>query len=245
MIAAERSVVQYGRTQIPYQVRRSSRRATVSVAVDPGLGVLLTAPEDVAVSRLDRLVHRKASWIVERLRMVGRLHAPQPAREFVSGESVLYLGRHYRLRVLPAVEPGPARMDCGWLVVAVTRGGGPVEAAREASEGLRRWLIGRAAQRLPERVEVWRRKVGVPMPAVVVKDQRKRWGSCDQRGVVRFNWRIIQAPMRLVDYVVAHELCHLVHKDHSRAYWSLLGRVLPDYDERRAELMAFGPRADW
>jgi restriction system protein len=119
------------------------------------------------------------------------------------------------------------------------------DRASEVRASLVRWFTDRASQRLPERVERWRRKAGVPAPAVVVKDQRKRWGSCDRRGVVRFNWRIIQAPMRLVDYVVAHELCHLAHKDHDRAYWSLLGRVLPDYDDRRRQLAALGPEAGW
>jgi predicted metal-dependent hydrolase len=63
--------------------------------------------------------------------------------------------------------------------------------------------------------------------------------------MVRLNWRIIQAPMRLVDYVVVHEVAHLVHRDHSKAYWRLVARVMPDYEQRRAELAAFGPAAEW
>jgi hypothetical protein len=79
---------------------------------------------------------------------------------------------------------------------------------------------------------------------VLVREQEKRWGSCS-RGVVRFNWRIIQAPMRLVDYVVAHEVVHLLHDAHGREFWAALGRLLPDYEARRARLHAEGPRLIW
>ncbi len=78
-----------------------------------------------------------------------------------------------------------------------------------------------------------------------MKDQLKRWGSCDSRGRIRLNWRIIQAPMRLVDYVVVHELVHLLHKNHTKEYWALLGRVMPDYEKRREELRRIGPRLEW
>lgn len=243
--ASERSVVHYGHTEITYQIRRSQRRATVSVAVDPSLGVLLTAPEQMTVAKLDNVVHRKAAWIVEQLRLVTRSEPQGAAKEFVSGESVLYLGRHYRLRVVTADESGDAHMDRGWLVVPVLRATTAQErpqAVRAAQQG---WFIARALQCLPERVALYAGKVGTELPRVLVRSQRKRWGSCDNRGVVRFNWRIMQAPIRLVDYVVAHELCHLRHKNHSRNYWNLLGRVLPDYEQRRAELMGFGPRAEW
>jgi hypothetical protein len=75
--------------------------------------------------------------------------------------------------------------------------------------------------------------------------QTKRWASCDAHGNLRFNWRIIQAPMRLVDYVVAHELAHLRHEDHAKAYWALLGKIMPDYELRRRILGALGARMVW
>ena len=83
------------------------------------------------------------------------------------------------------------------------------------------------------------------MPPVVVSDQQKRWGSCDRNGTIRLNWRIIQAPMRLVDYVVVHELVHLRHRGHDREYWQALGRVMPDYERRRDDLMQRGRSRSW
>lgn len=121
MRSYESSAVQFGRTRIEYGVRRSSRRRTVAVSVDPRLGVLIAAPVDVPISRLDAVVHRKARWIVDRLRRVNGIDARLPAREFVSSESYLYLGRHYRLMVVPAEQPGDARLIGGWLVVHVSK----------------------------------------------------------------------------------------------------------------------------
>ncbi len=85
----------------------------------------------------------------------------------------------------------------------------------------------------------------MPAPTVLVREQELRWGSCSPTGVVRFNWRVIQAPTRLVEYVVAHEVLHLRHPDHTKAFWAALGSVLPDAEQRRAALGAFGARADW
>jgi predicted metal-dependent hydrolase len=245
MTDLETSRVQWGRTRIDYAIRRSPRRRTVAVAVDPVEGVLLTAHQGVAVGRLDDVVRDKARWIVERLRAVGQVETPVPPRQLVSGESYLYLGRAYRLRARTAAASGPAKLVHGYLEVPV---------ARELSEPARRevvllaigdWYRARARARLPERVRAWAARLGVEPTDVLVRDQRKRWASCDERGVLRFNWRVIQAPMRLVDYVVAHELTHLLHREHTAAFWRRLGTAMPDYESRKEALRRLGPRRHW
>ena len=238
----ETSAITWGETRVAYAIRRSARRKkTVAVTVDPAGDVLLVAPEHFTTSRLDAVVRRKAAWIVQRLRHVEAHDPPPSAREFVSGESVLYLGRHYRLKVGP-LETGDAKLRGGWLHVPAPAGAGQTAAVRAA---LVAWLRRHAAERLPERVEAWRAKAGVAMPRVVIADQQKRWGSCDRSGTIRLNWRIIQAPMRLVDYVVVHELVHLRHRGHGRDYWQALGRVMPDYERRREDLRQRGVGLAW
>ena len=299
--AVETSAVVWGGTRLPYTIRRSPRRKkTVAVTVDPAGGVLLVAPDRLATDQLDGIVARKAEWIARRLRRAQSGSPPPSPREFVSGESVLYLGRYYRLKVHPHVageakllhvtgeaEPhdeaqprgeaksgagragggrlhgdaklpggqshvgaklpgdrptGGAKLRGGWLHVPAPAGAGQAAHVRAA---LVAWLRGHAAARLPERVEAWRAKAGVAMPRVVVADQRKRWGSCDRSGTIRLNWRIIQAPMRLVDYVVVHELVHLRHRGHGRDYWRAVARVMPDYERRREELRRCGAGLAW
>ena len=158
---------------------------------------------------------------------------------------MLYLGRHYRLKVNPQ-DTGSAKLRGGWLHVPA--GGGvqdPAEVRAEVRAGVVAWFRRRAAERLPERVAAWHAKAGVPMPHVKLASQQKRWGSCDQAGTIRLNWRIIQAPMRLVDYVVVHELVHLRHRGHGRDYWQAVGRVMPDYERRRRDLRERGAILVW
>ena len=240
--AVETSAVVWGGTRLAYTIRRSpSRKKTVAVTVDPAGGVLLVAPEHLATGALDGIVTRKAGWIVRRLRREQSRGPPLSPREFVSGESVLYLGRHYRLKVHPHAT-GDAKLHSGWLHVPAPAG---ARQAAEVRKALISWLRRHAAERLPERVAAWRAKAGVAMPRVVITDQRKRWGSCDRSGTLRLNWRIVQAPMRLVDYVVVHELVHLRHRGHGRDYWQALGRVMPDYERRREELRRCGAALAW
>lgn len=233
----ESGQVAFGRTQIEYVVRRTGRRKTVSLAVDPCEGVIVTAPGGVGAEQIAALVKKKGAWIVERLRAAGRLEPRLPPREFVSGETFLYLGRQHRLRVVPG--GGGVRMERGWLVVAGV--GGPA-AVRKALIG---WYRAHAEQRIAERVPYWARRVGVAVPEVLVREQAQRWGSCSAAGIVRFNWRVVQAPMALVDYVVAHELVHLLHRNHTAAFWGKLGKIMPDYERRRERLKEIGVRMGW
>ena len=190
MSTPETSAIVWGNRQLSYNIRRSARRKkTVAVTVEPSGSVLVIAPERLATARLDAIVTRKAEWIVGRLRRAEGQAPRASPREFVSGESVRYLGRHYRLKVDPHAT-GEAKLRGGWLHVPVL--GEPQQTAHVRA-ALVSWFRRQAAERLPERVEAWRSKVGTPMPRVIVADQQKRWGSCNHRGTIRLNWRIIQA----------------------------------------------------
>ncbi|MFH1807994.1 MAG: SprT family zinc-dependent metalloprotease [Pseudomonadota bacterium] len=226
----QNSTVQYGRTEIHYRLQRSSRRQTVGIRVVASQGVVVTAPPEVELARIDKVVHDKARWIISKLRVL-RDAAPELAeREYVSGESYLYLGRHYRLKVQRQGEPG-VRLHRGFLVVT---------NQTDVRAALVQWYRAHAQAKLSERVTQWHKRVGVPMPEVLVREQAKRWASCDHKGTLRFNWRVIQAPMRLVDYVVVHELVHLKHRDHDKRFWAVVGRVMPDYEHRKNELASMG-----
>lgn len=239
---AERSQVQWGRTAIPYEIRRSGARVTVSIAVEPSGDVALTAPRTAEIDKLDRLVLTKAPWIVEKRK--GRSERPPaPAREFAGGETFLYLGRQYRLRIeADPTRIGPLTLEHGWFRICVP---GFLEEQHRAGyvrAALVDWYLKRANIRLPERVVHWSGKLGVPVPRVLVREPKKRRGSCHPSGLVRLNWRIIQAPLRLVDHVVAHELCHLLQEGHGRRFRATLGRLMPDYEARRASLSELGAR---
>jgi len=211
------------------------------VAIDPEEGVLLTAPTATPVERLDRVVRTKARWIVERLRRQSDLPPALHEREFVGGETFLYLGKQYRLAIDHARE-GAALLH-GHLVVGAPH----VLAGKSAHvrRALATWYRQHAQERLPEIASVWAHKLHVEVGAVLMREQRRRWGSCDRSGLLRLNWRIIQAPRACIEYVVAHEVVHVRHPNHTPAFWAVLGRAMPDYERRRARLKALGASLVW
>lgn len=230
--------IEWGTTRIPYVLDRSARKRTLSIRVLPGGEVEVVAPVDAPLERIEAIVRRKAKWIVDRKRRAEDVPPAPSAREYESGETFLYLGRQYRLRVRKGAEE-PVKLR-GRLLEVGGRGG--EEAVRER---LVEWYRAHASRHLPARVERWAPKLGVSPRAVLLREPKRRWGSCDAARNVRLNWRIIQAPMSLVDYVVAHELVHLLHEDHGREFWATLGRVMPDYDDRRERLRKLGPSLVW
>lgn len=245
---SERSTVAFGSSSIDFEIRRSNRRATVSIAVEPAGEVVVTAPADTGVARIEGIVRAKATWILARRRQRDEL-APLPrAREFVSGETFRYLGRQYRLKVEPSSEVADTslvRLHGGWLHVQVPAWLPAFTEAERVREALVAWYRTRASDYLPKKVATWARRVGVAAPRLLVTEPPKRWGSASKAGVIRINWRAIQAPAALVEYIVAHELVHLRHDDHSPAFWSALGCVMPDYERRKAQLRALGPAVNW
>lgn len=241
----ERSEVRYGTRSISYVLRRSPGRSTVSIAVDRASSVVVTAPSGVPIGKVDQVVLGRARWIVERLRQRSDIPLPPPDREFVTGETFLYLGRQYRLQVEVDGDVRPLHLAGGWLHVPVPTSLGRTHRSGYVRAALIDWYKTRAVDRLPERVFAWAGRIGRTRPPIFITEQRKRWGSTTSAGIVRLNWRTIQAPVPLLDYVVLHELVHLAHRDHGRQFWAAMGRVMPDYDERKRRLRELGPRLEW
>ncbi len=250
----EHSTVRWGTTTIPYTIQRSGRRATISLAIDPLDGLLVPAPAATPVPKLDAVVKGKARWVVERIRRSSERPPAVASREFVTGETFSYLGRAVRLRLVRATRtPAPrahdrtATLRGGWLYVTIPRVIDERHRVPYVRTALACWYEFHALERLPEIAARWATKLDIALPSAavrVVTGQTRRWGSC-ANGVLRFNWQIMQAPRALVEYVVAHEVVHLRHEDHSPAFWATLGRAMPDYDARRARLRELGARWEW
>lgn len=242
----EENTVQWGTTTITYALRWSlARRKTVSIAVEPRGSVVVTAPRGTPEQRISEVVRSRAQWILGRVKATSDLPPAPPAREFVNGETFLYLGRQYRLKLVDGAPVHPLALRGGWLELPI-----PGDLRREhrapyARAALVDWYRRRATAKLPRIVAVWAPRVGVEPAKVAIAEQQKRWASCDRHGVLRLNWRIVQASTSLVEYVVAHELVHLLHPDHTREFWATLGRVMPDYDGRKRRLRDVGAGVGW
>jgi predicted metal-dependent hydrolase len=189
------------------------------------------------------VVRHKAPWVVQRIRGAREVPAPPSEREFVSGETVLYLGRQYRLRVVDGDDE--PRIKAGWYQVPVPRELSEHERRREVRRRLIGSIKGHADLYLRDRLAELCRRLRIERPSIIVREQRKRWGSCNVIGTLRINWRIIQAPIALLDYVLIHELVHLKHRTHGPEFWRTVELHLPDYQARRQRLRVLGPQLEW
>ncbi len=205
------------------EVIRTNRRKSADIRVEEG-AVSIVVPTSTSIEKIDQLLLAKRMWIKEKMALQLEI-APATGKQFVSGEAFAYLGRNYRLKV----ECGPFRpvkLLQGRLVVQVPGGSQQPHMIRNA---LLRWYKRQAALKIREKVARYAPVVGVDPSGVSIKSFKARWGSCTAKGELEFNWLIMLAPNRMVDYVVIHELCHLIHHDHSPEFWREVGRVMQDY----------------
>ena len=236
--------IDYGATGISYTISMSEVRKTIAVTVHPDGTVSVRAPKGIRQSTIGGVVHRKAGWILHQKEYFRRNNEGYP-KKFVSGESLYYLGRQYKLKVKAAndVNAMPVvQLIRGQFLVVVSRDYDSQQGTMLIRQGLVDWYRCRAKQHIPNIADRYSRRLGISYATIRIYEMKKRWGSGGHSGRLAFDWRIMMAPRRLVEYVVAHELCHLKYNDHSRDFWRLLERVMPDHERRRAELAINGPR---
>ena len=235
----ERDSVTFGATTIAYSIRRSRRRKkTIEITLDPSEGVLVSAPVKATSADVARIVQRRAGWIIRK--STESVLQPRP-KQFVSGESLPYLGRQVRLFVETAnVRRVDVRFDHWSFRVVVPEHLRGDDRRETILHAITRWYKQRAQERLETRVQLWTGKLGCQVKRVATRDQRQRWGSCAADGTIRFNWRIVMAEPALIDYVVVHELLHLRVRNHGQEFWMAMATVMPDYKARRARLRGFG-----
>ena len=212
---------------VSYTIKRSARRRAISILVDEE-GLRVGAPWAAPHNAIERLLQKHARWVLRKL-TEWEVRRP-PERRWASGESLMLLGVPYTLEI----EDGTSavRLDGTRLKVGgAASGGAPV--ARRVHE----WMRSQALACFEERVAHYRDLLGVDrVTRVVLSSARTRWGSCHASGRIHLNWRLIQVPAHLLDYVVAHEVAHLVEMNHSPRFWDIVGRLVPDYAACRREL---------
>jgi len=217
-----------------FRVRWSTRRKTLGLTVERDGTLTLAAPVGCAEGRLVRFARSRTFWVYIQLAKRDLLSHPHEAREFVTGEGFIYLGRTYRLLLVDPDGGEALRLRAGRLQLHRDR-------AVDGQDLLRQWYIRLGQAWLKDRVKRLAGHAGVDVPpAVQVQDLGFRWGSCGRNGRLYFHFRVMTLPPALVEYVVAHELVHLREPHHTPTFWRLLSRILPDYEARRDRLAQVG-----
>ncbi|WP_426410385.1 M48 family metallopeptidase [Bradyrhizobium ganzhouense] len=238
--------LKFGGEIVNFSIERTLRRKTVAISVGYD-GVRVLAPFDLDDERVIRIVREKGPWLLRKQAGYRELGGAPTYREFVSGETFHYLGRPYRLKVVPDKAAVLVRITArgSSLVAPVSPDTSPLVRRAAVRGALRHWYRDHAKVHFCDRASYAAERLGIAAPTVRVVDQSKRWGSCDARGTIRLNWRLIMAPMPLVDYVVAHEACHVLEHNHSRRFWRSLETIMPDYERRVRRLDALGHLYVW
>lgn len=217
--------------RVPVETGGASRKAKLTIEADGSLR--LQAAGDVATDELTRFLASKRDWVYRKLAEKEVLQHEPVTKELVDGEGFLYLGRSHRLKLTET--DGAVRLERGRLVM-------PSELASDGPAHLIAWYQRCGETWLRSRVRSWAERLRVEPGAVEVADLGHKWGSATAGRRVRIHWATLQLSPQLVDYVLAHELAHLREAHHGPAFWQLLARAMPDYDERKRELAQRGAR---
>lgn len=237
MTNQQQHAIQYGNTTIEYALSYTDRE-TLAIHVHPDTHVSVDAPIGSELAEIEKRVHKRASWIVKQQRDFERYYYEVPARKYVSGESHRYLGRQYRLKVLPSQDGESIKMDRGRFLIHTRE----KDNRERKKQLLDNWYRGHAQRVFTERVKKWHphfQRYHIPLPQVVIRRMKTRWGSCTAEGKITLNLKLIQVPKHLIDYVIVHELSHIVEHNHSDEFYALLTRIMPDWEERRETLNRF------
>ena len=226
--------LKHGALEIPFQIEFGVRKQ-LTISVYPEMRLEVLAPQGKDVSAVLERVDRKAKWIAQQWRHFEQYQPTEPARRFISGETYVYLGRQYRLKIRTGLNSS-AKLKGRFL---------QVEHWDSKDQSALRFLVKvwydeHAKAIFENRMSVCLAncpslKLPSP-PKLFVRPMKQRWGSCTKRGRITLNVDLVKAPIHCIDYVIVHELCHLKIHDHSPAFYRLLTRVMPDWPQRKARL---------
>lgn len=231
---------QYGTKYIEFEVVYRKRK-TLEISVEPPNVIMVIAPNGTTEEVIIKKTKSRAKWIIEQLYSFKNMSYQKINREFVNGESFMYLGRNYSLQIIvdeKIKKPEVKLYHSKFYVVAPSKDMETIEKAME------QWYRIKTKEKIEERIKYYQRFFNIAPTAIKVKEQKKRWGSCTSKNELLYNWRCVMAKSTALDYIIVHEMCHMYNKNHSKEFWELLNSVMPDYENRKNWLKNYGVKMD-
>jgi len=208
---------------IPIEKIIRSRRRSIALVITPDGHLIVRAPLKAPAAMINKFVQEKRSWIQKKFGEIKQRPA-ETVHEYVEGETFFYLGRVYPLHIVESGNNPIERTDR--LCVCRT-------LLPDIRHRLKCWYVQEAQREIHARCMWFSMTTGYTPKSIRITDARQRWGSCTSTGGLNFSWRLIQAPLEIVDYVIVHELVHLKQHDHSKKFWNTVKEIMPDYEQRR------------
>jgi len=210
---------------------KSKKRKTVSLQVTAEAEIIVRVPHRLSSRRINEIVNEKKDWLQKKYKIALARLKKYSVKKYVNGEKFLYLGDLYNLNIV-VEQDEPLKFENEFLLANKWQ--------REAKELFANWYRKQALIELQNRVQHYSLESGIKYSKVKISNAKKRWGSCSINGNLNFNWRLIMAPKWVLDYVVAHELSHLEHRNHSRVFWNRVKEIYPRFKEAKKWLKING-----
>ena len=205
----------------------------MEIAVHPDGAIVIKAPLGSDFTLIESKIKKRSRWIIKQLNYFKQFTPKTPARCYINGETHLYLGKQYRLKIVKG-DAGSVKLLRGWFYITVHDASSDLVKSELYS-----WYREKAGKHFTESFQMCWRKMnlkGIDIPQLSIKRMKKRWGSLSENGVVTLNIELIKAPKECLDYVITHELCHLKYNNHSTEFYKLLYSVLPDWEKVKHRL---------
>jgi len=219
--------------EFDYVIKRSEKRKKLTITVERDRTVIIHAPSSSSDETIQQVIESKRQWIYEKLHHIQKYedlpHAP--GKEMVNGESALFLGQLYRIEIVHT-DLSEIQLNHHFFI--------PASLVLKGKSTLRNWYIEKAQTIILPRVEEFARNLGVEFNTAKIADNRYRWGSCTVKNNLTFNWRLIKAPMFVIDYVIIHELTHLLEPNHTSKFWNIVYTHTPKMDQAKQWLRENG-----
>lgn len=225
--------ITYGDREVLYDVAFSDR-ATLEISVLPDCSVAVKSPRDTEIDRIKKQVKSRARWILKQQDYFQKFQSKTSPHQYISGETHLYLGRQYRLKILESNLPS-VKLKGGYIQIQIYDPNNR-DLIRQL---LKDWYKSRAEVKFSERLTICCdrfQKYGFSCPVLQIRHLSKRWGSLTLKGKIILNQDLIRADSGCIDYVITHELCHLKHPNHSKKFYSFLSQMMADWKSRKQRL---------
>jgi predicted metal-dependent hydrolase len=219
----------YDGEKIEYKVKRSKRK-TIGIKISPQEGVILAVPIRCTDATIQHVLNKKASWIIKKKNMLQDRSNMLKDREFINGEKLKLLGDDIDFNIIRGdFQKCSARFDTKGFTIYINNLATAEEQKDAIKTSLNKLYREIAKKLFLDRTNYYSQILKLYPERIVIKEQKTVWGSCSSKNNINYNWRVIMAPITIVDYIVVHELCHLKYANHSKEYWQLVENIIPEY----------------